>query len=277
MFHATFPASACALQLVPTLSIDSSTILPTHHPGAQEIQALTASEPLSLAEESAMQESWRRDGDKLTFIVCKSEAETEVDSPDRDPSINAGHDGQGGPKHWDGARDVPAMVGDVNLFVSRVQQDENDGENLDDSGTGGDNASGEDVTVGELELMIAVASERGRGYGKAALLAFLRYILGHEGEILREFFDGHLRRDGVVNESKDLGTSPEKARFDYLAVKIGEANAKSIGLFEGLGFTKVKETPSFFGEFELRVAREEVLKTIQRTDIGYREVEYTSP
>ncbi len=35
--------------------------------------------------------------------------------------------------------------------------------------------------------MIASSSHRGRGLGKAALLAFLTYIIRHEREILEEF------------------------------------------------------------------------------------------
>ena len=38
----------------------------------QEIQLATASEPLTLDQEYAMQQSWRADADKLTFIICRS-------------------------------------------------------------------------------------------------------------------------------------------------------------------------------------------------------------
>ncbi|KAK5064181.1 hypothetical protein LTR84_000013 [Exophiala bonariae] len=216
-----------------------------------------------------MQQSWRRDGDKLTFIVCKAGAEKDVDRPDdgSDINVNTSRDDQSDGNYRDGALDVFGMIGDVNLFVAKVQRDDEE----DESEAKHIAANAGDATVGELELMIAVQRERGHGYGKAALLAFLRYILRHEGEILREFFDV------AGDEHTATGTSANVTRFDYLAVKIGEENARSIGLFEGLGFTKVKETPSFFGEFELRVGRETVLKMIEGVEFGYREVDYRCP
>lgn len=131
----------------------------------QEIQLATASEPLTLDEEYAMQQSWRADADKLTFIICRS--------------------GLALPATREGRLDVGSMIGDVNLFISLAE----------------DEAS-KPIFLGELELMIAERGEHRKGYGRSALLAFLQYIIRHEMDILQEFRRaqpssqplGHLRR-----------------------------------------------------------------------------------
>lgn len=197
-----------------------------HSHTLQEIQEATASEPLTLEEEYAMQRSWRQDADKLTFIVCRAITSGEDDIPSQ--------------TQLQSESDSPAtMVGDINLFL-RVD----DGEEGDSPPT----------IVGEVELMIAEKVNRRRGFGRAALLMFMRYIVQNQGAILDEFVGG----GGVgVETVRKLRTGVEMGgsgalAFEYLSVKIGQGNERSLALFEGLGFERVSAEPNFFGEFELR-------------------------
>ncbi|XP_062072468.1 alpha/beta-tubulin-N-acetyltransferase 9 isoform X2 [Lepus europaeus] len=153
--------------------------VPRYHEWMQseELQRLTASEPLSLEQEYAMQRSWREDADKCTFIVLDAE-------------------------RWQaqpGAPEESCMAGDVNLFLT-------------DPG---------DPTLGEIEVMIAEPSCRGKGLGTEAVLAMLSY--------------------GVTK----LGLTKFEA-------KIGQGNEPSLQLFRKLHFEQVAVS-SVFQEVTLRL------------------------
>lgn len=63
-----------------------------------DLQFATASEPLTISEEYAMQESWRADNDKLTFISCVA---------------NESRQGE-----------IERMLGDINLFISIAEEED---------------------------------------------------------------------------------------------------------------------------------------------------------
>ncbi|KAJ2154023.1 N-acetyltransferase 9, partial [Coemansia sp. RSA 637] len=64
------------------------------------LQEMTGSEPLSLDEEYAMQQSWRNDNDKCTFIVLSKDPNTEVKNSD--------------------LQDTNRMIGDVNFYLNNT-------------------------------------------------------------------------------------------------------------------------------------------------------------
>jgi RimJ/RimL family protein N-acetyltransferase len=184
-----------------------------------DLQAATASEPLSMTEEYDMQQSWRTDNDKLTFIVCQP----------REPNVTS-QTVQGGDD------DRPErMIGDINLFLFEPEDDDDD----DDGDSNAPNRSNSsNALVGEIELMIARKDLHRQGYGRAALLSFTTYILDKWTQIAAEYNN---------NATGQAGKS-----LEYLRVKINQSNARSIALFQSVGFVQTAAGANYFGEVELR-------------------------
>ena len=185
-----------------------------------DLQAATASEPLSMTEEYDMQQSWRTDNDKLTFIVCQSR-----EPKDALQKVQAGQD------------DRPErMIGDINLFLSEPEDDDDED---DDSGAQAPTSTkSSNALVGEIELMIALKDLHRQGYGRAALLSFTTYILDTWTQIAAEY-------------SSSASDQPPKS-LQFLRVKINQSNARSIALFQSIGFVQTAAGANYFGEVELR-------------------------
>ncbi|KAI9294836.1 n-acetyltransferase 9-like protein [Neoconidiobolus thromboides FSU 785] len=101
----------------------------------EELLELTASEPLSLEEEYQMQDSWREDEDKCTFILFVAEKEELINESNDTTQIKG------------------KIIGDVNLFLNDF----------------------EDKNSAEIEIMVAEKSYRGKGLGLLALLMMMEY------------------------------------------------------------------------------------------------------
>lgn len=123
----------------------------------------TGSEPLTLEEEYEMQQSWRVDEKKCTFIVLQRSALL------RDPPTKSGDIDDNFV-----LENEPAMVGDVNLFLSEEEQ-----ENPEEQGR-------ECRIQAELDIMVAEASARGKGIGQEA--ACLMMLYGARKLGIRRFF-----------------------------------------------------------------------------------------
>lgn len=184
------------------------------------LQAATASEPLSLDEEYAMQQNWRSDRDKLTFIVCLPLASHSR----TDGSIKVGEDDSSS-----------RMIGDINLFLVTADSSESPEDHGEEAST--------DIPllVGEIEIMIALKALHRRGYGRSALKVFMTCIILHWREIYAEYHSQQAphSQDGLVG-------------LAYLRVKIDQGNEGSIRLFESTGFRRTSGDPNYFGEVELR-------------------------
>lgn len=108
------------------------------------------------------------------------------------------------------------MIGDVNLFLSDLEDDE------DTDTTKSQEAN---AKQGELEIMIAESTARRKGYAQQALKLMMSYAC----------------------QSPSLSLKPE-----HLLVKIGRQNHGSIAMFGRLGFVIVKEV-EVFNEVEMRL------------------------
>ncbi|GAM40490.1 hypothetical protein TCE0_039r12877 [Talaromyces pinophilus] len=164
---------------------------------------------------------------KLTFIACLPLSSPPPPSSlavDTAVSVSEGDDAP------------ERMIGDTNLFLRYDDDDDDDDEDDQPERERG-------RVIGEIELMIAEKRNQGQGFGRGALLTFLWYIVNHEGEILDEFAQS--------TTAADEG-SKKRRKMKCLSVKIGKDNARSLALFESLGFEKRSPEPNYFGEFELR-------------------------
>ncbi|KAJ5632383.1 hypothetical protein N7490_008722 [Penicillium lividum] len=223
--------------------------VPRYHEWMQdeEIQEATASEPLTLEEEYSMQRSWRQDADKLTFITCRpvtrfsneNSSQIKLCSDDEAPGN---------------------MIGDINLFL-RIED--------------GEDGDAPPQVVGEVELMVAEKANQRKGFGKASLLVFLRYVAEKQAAILEEFVKSVEEGE---REKLMQAAGGEALRLQWLSVKIGQENVRSLALFESLGFVKISSEPSFFGEFELRRLDLGVQGFVEALDgagvEGYTELDY---
>ncbi|XP_057377473.1 alpha/beta-tubulin-N-acetyltransferase 9-like [Daphnia carinata] len=151
--------------------------VPRYHEwmSSEELQKLTASEPLSLEQEYEMQKSWADDEDKCTFIVLDKAKYEETND------------------------EVDSMIGDTNIFMT-------------------DNT---DVTLAEIEIMIAETCYRRNGRGKESTLLMLRY--GKEQLGIKQFH-----------------------------AKIGLDNIASIQMFQKIGFREISRS-EIFGEVTMAV------------------------
>jgi RimJ/RimL family protein N-acetyltransferase len=165
-----------------------------------------------------MQRSWRTDADKLTFIACVNESTSTSTSASTSTSSTSSTINIVQARTADAP---PNMIGDVNLFLTPSDAEPADLPN---------------PIIGEIEIMIASAAHRGHGLGRAILLTFLWYVLSSLDAITAEYGSGK------------EGTS----HVEYLRVKISADNARSIRLFESVGFAKISSEPNYFGEVELK-------------------------
>ncbi|OTB13673.1 hypothetical protein K445DRAFT_24520 [Daldinia sp. EC12] len=190
------------------------------------IREATASERLSLEEEYENQASWRESPDKLTFIVCAPLLQGHDDPPGAQEGKKKG-------AVLVGVGDaVDRMVGDVNMFLSRWDDDDEQEQKEKEAKT---------YYTAEIDIMIADPKFRGKGLGRAAVATFLSFVRRHLDGILAEY-TGSL-------DVADTNTNGKPVLKDIVA-KINADNKASIVLFKALGFKQSGET-NYFGEIQM--------------------------
>jgi RimJ/RimL family protein N-acetyltransferase len=133
----------------------------------------TASEPLSLHEEYEMQETWRADPRKCTFIVLDASA-IRAGFRATDSTLPASFIGE----------TIPSMIGDVNLFLSPYSDEE-------DSAVVDSPDQEQQLWQGEIDIMIANPTNRRRGCGFEAVLLMLWYAVTQIKDIARFYCKIH--------------------------------------------------------------------------------------
>ncbi|KAG7365540.1 cupin-like domain containing protein [Nitzschia inconspicua] len=139
--------------------------VPKYHEWMQDPSLLeaTGSEPLSYQEETQMQQSWRDDPKKCTFIVHRTPLVCDQNSASFDVNDN-----------------LQYMVGDVNLFLSEIDNDEDEDEQDVNQNTSTTSIHPQRIQA-EVDIMIAEQDYRGKGLGRAASCAMMLYGLEELG------------------------------------------------------------------------------------------------
>lgn len=170
-----------------------------------------------------MQQSWRSDSEKCTFIVL-----SRNDCMFVGEGVAADNDSEFV------KRNLSAMVGDVNLFLSEEEE-----QNQDETDTPTEERNGTRPRQAELDIMIAETRYRRNGMGREAAYLMIMYGALHLG--IRRFF-----------------------------CKINEDNFASRLLFEKLGFHQC-DYAECFRQLELELKKEtaeEMLRYIQNLYCG---------
>mmetsp|Transcript_8212 Transcript_8212/g.9560 ORF Transcript_8212/g.9560 Transcript_8212/m.9560 type:complete len:288 (+) Transcript_8212:2-865(+) len=222
--------------------------VPNYHEWMKDPDLLeaTGSEPLSYDQEIQMQQSWRDDENKCTFIVHAPVDDCSFRYIDIDIDDNySGSDSDHDDNNNNGEREsqvkvfhvednLSTMIGDVNLFLSEIDDDNDDNNNESDINEKQrvqlellESASNTAVRQkkkriqAEIDIMIAEKEYRRKGLGYSATLFMLLY--GARELNIQRFF-----------------------------CKINEDNISSIRLFQRLGFIQCNYASCFRQiEFEL--------------------------
>ena len=133
------------------------------------------------------------------------------------------------------------MIGDINFFLYPLD---------DDGYEAPDGAETPRYCVGEIDVMIADNLHRGKGLGKAAVLAFLHYIYRKLPSILQQY--------EARNDENKPPTASTPLSLKHFMVKIKETNTASLALFKGLGFQQ-QGSVNYFGEIKLVLVEYEPL------------------
>mmetsp|Transcript_16139 Transcript_16139/g.24382 ORF Transcript_16139/g.24382 Transcript_16139/m.24382 type:complete len:239 (+) Transcript_16139:95-811(+) len=174
----------------------------------------TGSEPMTLEEEIENQQSWRDDNSKCTFIVLA-----------REDCLPGDHYIENQIKGDFVVRNLDAMVGDVNLFLSDEEDEDEEDNVLSDPPNASQSECNVALKHSEVDIMIAEKDKQGQGIGWEATCLMMLYGAKMLG--IRRFF-----------------------------AKINEDNAASLNLFtKKLGFHQ-REYIVVFKQYELDLKKE---------------------
>lgn len=199
----------------------------------------TGSEPLTYEEEVEMQQGWHLDENKCTFIVHAREECGYVRNGEFESTGTQTEKSNATNTSFRVENNLDAMIGDVNLFLSEINDDDdeidaNEKLKITELNTDIPTEEGESSTKpliqAEIDIMIARKDYQGKGLGRAATCTMLKYGATKLG--IHRFF-----------------------------CRINEDNLNSIRLFKSIGFQQCGYAACFKQvELELRKPLPEMAK-----------------